>query len=1415
VSGSATITDPSSAFTTVTGVAAGTSVTLRWTMSNGTCPDNFDEVTIQHDELPTVADAGPDQANCGDPNFIMTANTPTVGTGTWTLISGVAAIVNPSSPTSDINGVAPGTSAVLRWTISNGVCPDAWDEVTVQNDVAPTTSAAGPDQVLCNTSSFNMAANTPEDGVGAWSIISGTATITIPSSPTTTVTGVAPGTNVVLRWTINTACGSSSDDVLIQNDELPTVANAGPDITQCDNTDFTMAGNAATVGTGLWTLISGTATITTPSSPTTTVTGLVAGTSATLRWTVSNGVCADTWDEITIQNDEQVTTANAGTDQDICNNADFTMAANTPVVGTGTWTLISGTATINSVNSPSTTITGVPSMTSATLRWTIDNGVCTSFDEITLVNSNCKPVALDDVEVVYNSNTVAIDVLFNDSDAEGQPLSITIITGPDNGGSAVVNNNGTPLDATDDWVDYTPSGSYTGPEVFEYQICDNGIPVECDTATVTINIVANTGLVGTDDAYSTTADCPTMDLPVLNNDYDPDFGQQIASLTITSTPDLGGSANVHDNGTPGDGSDDYVEYVQTGLTTGLETFQYQICDNGIPQICRTATVTVDITPNVGPTAMDDTIYVLDITPRVFNPLHNDVDQCGDLNPATVTVIVPPTLATITNVDPATGAVTITAAPGVVGEDQFTYIVADYGIPTGRGPLYDTAIVYFEVISYAPESEDNVFFEDALIIDMGVLPQTAENALRPYGLVYDLVRNYDIPVEWSIKGSKRLGELDFIHNGKEYYGGPFIIRAEYRSPVIDAVVNSWAELGVQVDTAVHDVHIPVMETINGLGNLCVEKNASNEIKPYMDHAMIPYHEYVNEVFIHLGELDSLKDCCDTYLMPHYLNPTWDTRRFRDLQTFVKSGGNFWAMCQSVSQMENMHAPGDTSNRLNMLSTNGLQCYGNNGCNDTYNDQTHALQPLPSGYAYDSSTASGMLMQWVGEFWEASDNGNERWFIPGDNSAWGKTTVNVLQVADTNAAGVHGTKYVYGFAYDNPDYGMVQYQAGHNYNPNASGNPSDHVTALRAFFNFVFQVSDLKGKHDFRMRATGPECFDMNGPNLVKGEITQGWRAGPFDWHWTSTIPGTFSNPNARVTNFTPAPGVTEEGWLTVTASDGCNGTRFDRIPVNIFRIGVPPGSVSCYGNGDGSLDLEVLAACEPVSYLWSTGDTTQDVDSLYAGLYTVAVTDGAGNVLVDYAWVDPAWRDYCVGGPLPVELGEFYGETINDQNHLFWTTLSELNNSHFNIMRSVDGILFEKIGETGGHGTTSDPHEYHFVDTNPYEGLNYYRLEQVDFDGTTDQSNIISLLITREGRASTIVWPNPSSGLVNMSVVGNVQGETFNVRIYDMKGTVVEDYVMNYDVFNRTTFDLSSVPAGVYFMEVWNDFHRFSNKIVIR
>ena len=270
---------------------------FEWSIANLPCAPSLSQVTITVIAPPTLANAGSNQTGCNT-TVTLAGNTPTVGTGTWTLISGTGNITNPSSPSSTVTGLGTGAN-LFQWTINNPPCTPSTSQVTITNTGGPTTSVAGTNQTVCGTTA-TLAGNVPTVGTGVWTLISGSGTITNPSSATSGLTGLGAGVNI-FEWTIsNLPCAPSSSQVTITATPAPTVSVAGTNQSGC-NSSATLAGNTPTIGTGTWTLVSGTGTITNPSSPSSTVTGLGVGANV-FQWSISNPPCTPSTSQVTITN---------------------------------------------------------------------------------------------------------------------------------------------------------------------------------------------------------------------------------------------------------------------------------------------------------------------------------------------------------------------------------------------------------------------------------------------------------------------------------------------------------------------------------------------------------------------------------------------------------------------------------------------------------------------------------------------------------------------------------------------------------------------------------------------------------------------------------------------------------------------------------------------------------------------------------------------------------------------------------------------------------------------------------------------------------------------------------------------------------------------------------------------------------
>ncbi|TKB96915.1 T9SS type A sorting domain-containing protein [Pedobacter cryophilus] len=137
------------------------------------------------------------------------------------------------------------------------------------------------------------------------------------------------------------------------------------------------------------------------------------------------------------------------------------------------------------------------------------------------------------------------------------------------------------------------------------------------------------------------------------------------------------------------------------------------------------------------------------------------------------------------------------------------------------------------------------------------------------------------------------------------------------------------------------------------------------------------------------------------------------------------------------------------------------------------------------------------------------------------------------------------------------------------------------------------------------------------------------------------------------------------------------------------------------------------------------------------------------------------------GVLPVSLTSFGGQKQGDAIQLNWTTASEKNNSHFDILRSIDGKKFLNIGKVAGKGNSDAKVDYTFLDQNPLGGTNYYQLNQVDFDGKSSKSDVKAI---ESGIKTTelTVYANKNTNEVGVSIF-SANSTTADFKIFDISG----------------------------------------------
>ncbi len=165
-------------------------------------------------------------------------------------------------------------------------------------------------------------------------------------------------------------------------------------------------------------------------------------------------------------------------------------------------------------------------------------------------------------------------------------------------------------------------------------------------------------------------------------------------------------------------------------------------------------------------------------------------------------------------------------------------------------------------------------------------------------------------------------------------------------------------------------------------------------------------------------------------------------------------------------------------------------------------------------------------------------------------------------------------------------------------------------------------------------------------------------------------------------------------------------------------------------------------------------------------------------------------------PLPIELINFDATYVNNRTvDLTWNTASEVNCNYFTLYKSTNGIDWSYLARTNGNGNSVVEQNYLEVDRDPKNGVNYYKLEQTDFDGTTTEIGIRSINVAQEDEME--IYPNPSHGAFYVSFKSDSEHE---VNLFDMTGRKVWSGTINL----KGSIETSNLTNGMYFIRVGSE-----------
>lgn len=222
-----------------------------------------------------------------------------------------------------------------------------------------------------------------------------------------------------------------------------------------------------------------------------------------------------------------------------------------------------------------------------------------------------------------------------------------------------------------------------------------------------------------------------------------------------------------------------------------------------------------------------------------------------------------------------------------------------------------------------------------------------------------------------------------------------------------------------------------------------------------------------------------------------------------------------------------------------------------------------------------------------------------------------------------------------------------------------------------------------------------------------------------------------------------------------------------------------------------------------------GDIARATIPGQAGGVTINYIVAAYNNSITYVTDDPALCktytcakvfSYTFPAAAPVELSQFTANPQKEAILLEWSTSAEINNSHFEIERSVNSKDWEVIGTVEGQGNSQILNSYELLDEKANKGINYYRLVQVDFDGATEYSKVVSVLMEAGNPIS--IYPNPATD--NQLQIQTSQSglQNITVEIIDISGRRQVMSILDLSA-RSTALPINELSKGIYIVKFYD------------
>lgn len=231
------------------------------------------------------------------------------------------------------------------------------------------------------------------------------------------------------------------------------------------------------------------------------------------------------------------------------------------------------------------------------------------------------------------------------------------------------------------------------------------------------------------------------------------------------------------------------------------------------------------------------------------------------------------------------------------------------------------------------------------------------------------------------------------------------------------------------------------------------------------------------------------------------------------------------------------------------------------------------------------------------------------------------------------------------------------------------------------------------------------------------------------------------------------------------------------------------------------NIEIHITNKTVCAGWNGGDAILGLHN-YSG--TIAQVPAGYNYPTNWTATNTAFRftSNCAAAcaSLPVTLIQFEGKPVDDKNILNWTTETEINNDYFVLESSSNMVEFKIIDRIDGAGNSNNTIHYQYTDNSPINEITYYRLKQVDFDGTISYSKIISVKNEYE-KTPVSLHPNPAKETMFVTVK-STSDAIFTIKYTSVLGNSIEEKLIIKEGNNTYQLEgFKQLNQGIYFIQI--------------